>query len=172
MMHSKSQSENKISKLLESTRLQIIVEKDIKPYYTSNINNLSEIDYMVLNDNICLCIQDKLIKPIKINNYFTSLSRDDINKFVYFSECIKNLEHYISQNIIIGLYLTKNKVDDVTKSYLDNENNKYNNKLSRIRYYNIYDKDEDKLLKKIQIFLHKIQFYQYDSDGDCIMGEI
>jgi len=152
-----------LKKILETTQLLITEEKDIKPYYTSNPNNLSEIDYIIQDVNISLCIQSKLVSRGNGGN---------LDNFINFTQCIMNLEHYMNQSKIIGLYLTKNKIDETTRTYLDNENYKYNNGLSRIKYYNLFHNDEDKLLQKVQKFLHKIKFFMYDGNGDCVMGSL
>ena len=167
-MYSFNHSNNQLKNLLVSTKLHITEEKDIKPHYTANINNLSEIEYILQTNDICLCIHNKLISRLSNTNTYTN----NINTFNSFVECITNIEHHIKPIIIIGLYLTKNKINETTKAYLDNENNNYNNGISRIRYYNLYEKDEDKLLLKIQAFLHKIKFYMYENDGNCIMGNL
>ena len=152
-----------LKKILETTQLSITEEKDIKPYYTSNPNNLSEIDYIIQDVNISLCIQSKLVSRGNVGN---------VDNFINFTQCIMNLEHYMNQRKIIGLYLTKNKIDETTRTYLDNENYKYNNGLSRIKYYNLFHNDENKLLQKVQKFLHKIKFFMYDGNGDCVMGSL
>ena len=162
-----------LKKILETTQLSITEEKDIKPYYTSNPNNLSEIDYIIQDVNISLCIQSKLVSRdnrSNLGNLGNLGNLNNLDNFINFTQCIMNLEHYMNQSKIIGLYLTKNKIDETTRTYLDNENYKYNNGLSRIKYYNLFHNDEDKLLQKVQKFLHKIKFFMYDGNGDCVMG--
>ena len=69
----------------------------------------------------------------------------------------------------IGIIISNKSFSMPSKSQLEIENNKFN-KESMTYYYNICDTNENKLLQKVQEFLHSKQIYMYDNDGDCIMS--
>ena len=152
--------EDKIQSRLETTGIKINREKDVKQIYGSHI---TAIDHLFENDNneILVCIQDKWLS--------TKVTNKDFN---HFSTCVNTISTHNKSNnykLILALYVSNNGLTMPSQTQLEFENIKFNNKKSIIKYYNINDTSEQRLIDKVQNFIHKYKFYTYDSQGDCNM---
>jgi len=178
-------AENKVQKLLEQTRLCVLQKNAIIAKYVNNSYNIDYCDYIDhmidgLNngggggggdgvgvgcgggDDIAICFQDKFMN--------SNITYDKFVKFATYCNYIA----LQTQSVVIAVCLSKypittNTTTDI-QTLFNMENQKFESGLSRVKYYNIYQDNESKLLTKLHKFLHTHKIFLYDKDGDCLMG--
>ena len=151
--------EDKMQVRLETTKLKIYREKDVKHRYGKHI---TAIDHLFYNDDILICIQDKWLSN-KVSN----------SQFNHFVTCVNTIANDNKKNykLVLGLYVSNNGLSSCAIPQLDKENDKFDNYQSNVKFYDIFDENEKYLLDKVLYFIHNYKFYAYDYQGDFIMGD-
>ena len=139
--------ENNVHKQLKKTKYQVYTQIDIMNIYGSHI---TEIDYMIVLEYGCLCIQDKYSKR-SIN----------VAQTTHFMQTVNILSQIINSPCI-GIYLSYNKLSG-QKNNAFVENNHINNFIEINAY------TEKELINNLTEYLYSIQVFMYDNQGDCIM---
>jgi len=149
--------EKKIQLLLEKTKKKVHTCSDIINKY-----NIYNVNHMIMynNDKYFICFNDNWS-----NN---SISPEGLNNFIASVNIIAGMKQMRG----IGIIISNKSFNYHTKMILETENNKYNIGTGITTYYSISDLSEEKLLNKVQTFLHSHNIWMYDEDGDCIMGII
>ena len=131
--------EDKMQVRLETTKLKIYREKDVKHRYGKHI---TAIDHLVIYKNKMLfCIQDKWIAG--------KVSNSQLNHFINcINTLVENNKEFKNQ-IILGLYVSNNGLSSYASEQLNIENKKFINKKSKIKYIDINNSNEKLLLDDV-----------------------
>ena len=144
--------EDRIHNILTFTKLKIYREKDIRSNYASHI---SGIDHLIMNDDICIALQDKYVKSKKPTNV-------DIH---HFKTSVTDLSKILKRKVI-GVYLS---LLSPTQPATDSFN--FENKNSKNEFLFINDQDEELLINKFISFLYENNVYIYDDDNIFMIGD-
>ena len=144
--------EDRIHNILILTKLKIYREKDIRSNYSSHI---SGIDHLLMNNDICIALQDKYVKSKKPSNV-------DIH---HFKTSVNDLSKILKRKII-GVYLS---LLSPTQPALNSFN--FENKHSNNNFLFINDDDEEVLVNKFINFLYENNIYIYDEDNIFMNGD-
>jgi hypothetical protein len=144
--------EKNIHSYLESTKLVVHREKDVKSLFGKNN---SAIDHMIVTDTFIICFQDKWM-----------VSKPTISNINHFIQCVNNVSKIASKNCY-GIYLSNLPLtDDANKAFI--AENSINNSLN---FISIVDNNEDMIVQKLFYFLYSIGIFSYDDDNSCRMLE-
>ena len=144
--------EDRIHNILISTKLLVYREKEVKSNYA---NHITGIDHLIMNDNICIAIQDKYVKSKKPSNV-------DIH---HFKTSVNDLYKIIKRKII-GVYLS---LMSPTQPALNSFN--FENKNGDNSFLFINDTDEEILVEKFIEFLYENKVYLYDEEDVFMLGD-
>jgi len=144
--------EKNMHSYLESTKLIVHCEKDIKSLFGKNN---SAIDHMIVTNTFIICFQDKCMA--------TKPTISNINHFI---QCVNNISRITSKNCY-GVYLSNLPLTNDANKVFICENNINNN----LNFMSIYDNNEDILVQKLFYFLYSVGIFIYDDDNDCMMLE-
>jgi hypothetical protein len=144
--------EDRIHKILISTKLLVYREKEVKSNYA---NHITGIDHLIMNDDICIAIQDKYVKSKKPSNV-------DIH---HFKTSVNDLYKIIKRKII-GVYLS---LMSPTQPALNSFN--FENKHGDNSFLFINDPDEEILVEKFIEFLYENKVYLYDEEDVFMLGD-
>ena len=141
-----------IHSYLESTKLVVHREKDVKSLFGSNN---SAIDHMIVTDTFIICFQDKWM-----------VSKPTISGINHFIQCVNNISRIESKKCY-GIYLSNLPLtNDANKAFI--AENSINNNLN---FISINDNEQDKLVQKLFYFLYSVGIFIYDDDNCCRMLE-
>lgn len=154
--------EDKIQYRLETTKLKIYREIDVKRIYGKHVTAIDHLFYDP-EKQILICVQDKWLS--------SKVSNKDFNHFVTCVNTIANDSKKNNYKIILGLYVSNNGLSSCAIPQFDKENEKFYNYETNIKFYDIYENTENILIDKLLYFIHNYRFYAYDLQGDCIMGD-
>ena len=144
--------EERIHNILILTKLKIYKEKEIKSNYASYI---SGIDHLIMNDDICIALQDKYVRSKKPSNV-------DIH---HFKTCVNDLSKILKRKVI-GVYLSLLQPTEPAIKSFEFENKNGNNK-----FLFINNNDEEKLVNKFIDFLYENKIYIYEDDDIFMNGD-
>jgi len=156
--------DNLHKRLLQARYCKIMREADIKKYFGKSV---SGIDHIIYNESdYLICIQDKW-----------QSSTISISEFNHFSKCVEEISKHQEilnnkQLKILAIYASNQPLSANSLEQFNKENERYKNKMSRIKYYTCNDKDEIIILHKLENFLHTKKIFMYDHNGDCIMRSL
>ena len=138
-----------LDKLGFKVGLKIYREKDIRQKYGMHI---TAIDHMFYNNKILFCIQDKWLSNTVSNKEFNHFI-NCINTLIYNNKEFTNKK-------IIALYVSNNGLSKYALEQLSFENNKFNTKKSKVKYFNIYNNDETKLIGNVISIINEYLHYK------------
>ena len=154
--------EDKMQFRLENTKIKIYREKEIKQIYGKNITAIDHLFYDV-EKQILVCVQCKWLS--------SKVSNSQFNHFVSCVNTIVNDNKTSKVKLVLGLYVSNNGLSSSATPQLEIENNKFDKYQTNIKYYDIFDDNENYLLDKVLYFIHNYKFYTYDYQGDVIIGD-
>jgi len=154
--------EDQIQNRLETTKLKIYRELDVKRIYGKHVTAIDHLFYDA-EKQILVCVQDKWLSCKVANKEF--------NHFVTCVNTIANDSKGHDYKLILGLYVSNNGLSSCAIPQLNKENDKFDNYQTNIKFYDIYDNIEINLIDKLLYFIHNYKFHAYDYQGDCIMGD-
>jgi hypothetical protein len=141
--------EDKIHILISQTKYKVLTNKDI----TKKYNNVlcSGIDHLIYTTDYIICIQDKW--------------RDTKSQLIDINHFLKSIEYVVEaeKKECIAIYLTKVPITKGACEAFNYENTKHS-----IKYFPVYDENQELLIKKFSELLYSNQIYFYDSD-DCLV---
>ena len=143
--------EDRIHNILTLTKLKIYREKDIRSNYASHI---SGIDHLIMNDDICIALQDKYVKSKKPTNV-------DIH---HFKTSVTDLSKILKRKVI-GVYLSLLSPTQPAINSFD-----FENKNSKNNFLFINDPDEEILINNFIDFLYENKVYIYDEEDNIFMN--
>jgi predicted helicase len=142
--------ENDIHNFIINTKKLVLREIDIKREFGTNI---SGIDHLIICDNYCICLQDKLQQ--------TTITNSQVGHFI---TCVNNLSRKLNKRCI-GIFISNNNFSSHAEKQIFDENSA--NMINKFDI--IYDQNFDNLCRKIMLFLYEKHIWLYEPNGDCMM---
>ena len=141
--------EDKIHNFLSRTKRNVLREIDVKRRFGQSI---SGIDHFIEFDNICLCLQDKLLSK--------TITNSQVGHFI---TCVNNISA-MTMKKCIGIFISNVDFSLVSKQQINLENSKNSNYFSII-----FNSDFNQLKRDIMMYLYNNNIFMYDDSGDSMM---
>lgn len=146
--------EKDIHKFLSKSRYQMLLtETEVRRID----NTITAIDHLLVVNDVYYCFQDKRMK--------STISNSDFNHFI---KCVEKVSAK-TENPVVAVYLSFTDFSSVANKQLEEENTKYDEGKTKIKFVKINNYDYKLIKKDLQYFLHCNNIFLYDDDGDCMM---